>query len=62
MQHQSITEAMSTQELMFSLDHSDCGNPDCDYDSKMSWRDCLVTLLQVASTLGFCGVIHFVAM
>lgn len=61
MQHQSITEAMSTQELVFSLEHSNCDDPICD-DGKMSWRDCLVTLLQVVSAVGFCGVIHFAAM
>lgn len=62
MQHQSITEAMSTQELVFSLEHSNCDDTICDDDGKMSWRDCLVTLLQVVSAVGFCGVIHFVAM
>ena len=61
MQHQSITEAMSTQELVFSLEHPSCDGPNCNDDGKMSWRDFLVTLLQVASAVGFCGVIHFVA-
>jgi len=57
MQHQLTTEALSTEELMFRLDHSDY-----DDEDKMSWHDCLMTLLQVVSVVGFCGIINFVAM
>lgn len=57
MQHQSITDAMNTQELVFSLE-----NASLDDEGKMSWHDCLVTLLQVASAVGFCGIINFIAM
>lgn len=57
MQHQSITNAMSTQELAFNLDESNS-----DDEGKMSWRDCLATLMQVGSAVGFCWIVNLVAV
>ena len=57
MQHQPITEAVSTQELVFSLEQSNS-----DDEGKMNWRDCLVTLLQVTLAVGLCHIMNFVAM
>lgn len=57
MQHQSINNAMSTRELVFSLDEA---NP--DDEAKMSWRDCLATLVQVGSAIGFCWIVNLAAM
>lgn len=56
MQHQSIIEAMSSEELMLTLEHSNS-----DDDGKISWHDCLATLLQVGSAVGFCWVVNLMA-
>lgn len=57
MQHQSIAEAMNTDEMVSSLESSCSGD-----EGKMGWRECLLTLLQVVSAVGFCGIINLVAM
>ena len=57
MQHQSINNAMSTQELLLGLDEA---IP--DDEGKMSWRDCLATLVQVGSAVGFCWIVNLAAM
>lgn len=55
-QHQSVAEAASTQGLMFGLEH-----PDLDDEGKISWPDCLATLLQVGSAVGFCWAVNLAA-
>lgn len=57
MQHQSTTSAMSTQELLFSLDET---NP--DDEGKLNWRDGLATLVQVGSAVGFCWIVNIVVL
>lgn len=57
MQHQSTTSAMSTQELLFSLDET---TP--DDEGKLNWRDGLATLVQVGSAVGFCWIVNIVAL
>lgn len=57
MQHQPMTDAMSTQELLLSLDEA---TP--DDEGKMSWRDCLATLAQVGSAVGLCWIVNLVAV
>ncbi len=49
MQSQFTTETI--------LEHSDS-----DDDGKMSWHEDLVTLLQVASAVGFCSIVNLVAL
>lgn len=47
---------MSIHEPALNPEQSDSGD-----ESKMSWHDCLVTLLQVASAVGVCQIVNLVA-
>lgn len=55
-QRQSATKAISTQDPAFGLEH-----PDLDDEGKISWPDCLATLLQVGSAVGVCWVVNLAA-
>lgn len=57
MQHQSTTKAMSTQELVFSLENLETGD-----ESKMSLQDCVLTLAEVALAIGFCSIVNLAVM
>lgn len=57
MQHQSTTKAMSTEELVLSLEDLETGD-----GSKMSLHDCVLTLAEVALAMGFCSIVNLAAM
>jgi len=55
MQHQSITDALTTEDLILSLE----GNT--DEDSKMGRTGLFYVVAEVALAMGLCGVVNFVA-
>jgi hypothetical protein len=55
MQHQSITDALTTEDLILSLE----GNT--DKDSKLGTTGLLYVAAEVALAMGLCGVVNFVA-
>ena len=57
MQHQSTAKAISTQDLVLSLEILET-----DDGSKMNLFDCVLTLAEVALAMGFCSIVNLVAM
>jgi hypothetical protein len=55
MQHQSITDALTTEDLVLSLE----GNT--NEDAKMGTLGLLYVAAEAALAMGFCGVLNFVA-
>jgi len=55
MQHQSITDALTTEDLILSLE----GNTSAD--SKLGTTGLLYVVAEVALAMGLCGVMNFVA-
>ena len=57
MQNQPITQAMSTQDVVAALNHSDA-----DGEGRMTRRDGLTMLLQAASATGLCLLVNLIAV
>jgi len=55
MQHQSITDALTTEDLILSLEGT------TDQDSKMGTTGLFYVVAEVALAMGLCGVVNFVA-
>ena len=55
MQHQPITDALTTEDLVLSLEN------DTNEDSKMGTLGLLYVVAEAALALGLCGAVNFVA-